>query len=119
MITVEGEWDYVELKRWLPENIINVFRNTLPPNSLDGIDKKMWESQLISRIRAWIQKDWSVSFNHTFKEGNACADWMKNFILENDEGVQYLFCDEPPPGIHVIYLADLTGVERLRALVIQ
>ncbi|XP_061371295.1 uncharacterized protein LOC133313895 [Gastrolobium bilobum] len=43
MITVEGEWDYVELKRWLPQNIINVFKNTLPSNSLDGPDRKMWD----------------------------------------------------------------------------
>ncbi|XP_061373767.1 glutathione S-transferase T2-like [Gastrolobium bilobum] len=72
------------------------------------------EVRLLSRIRTWIQKDWEVRIYHKYKEENACADWMTNYLLDHTDLANQIFFEEPPGGIHLLYLADLASVGRDR-----
>lgn len=34
---------------------------------------------IISKIRSFSSHPWRLSFQHTFREGNFCADWLAKF----------------------------------------
>ncbi|XP_061371166.1 uncharacterized protein LOC133313770 [Gastrolobium bilobum] len=83
--------------------------------SMNGIAIR--ECHLISRIRIWIQKDWTVSFRHTFREDNTVADWLANFLLDDQEQPDKRVWWDPPPGVYFLLFADLASVCRPREVV--
>ncbi|XP_061338024.1 uncharacterized protein LOC133284905 [Gastrolobium bilobum] len=70
------------------------------------------EVQLVSRIRTWLGRDWHVQLHHNFREGNSCADWLANFILDSFEQAKQSFFSHPPLGVQHLYLGDLASVGR-------
>ncbi|XP_061339467.1 uncharacterized protein LOC133286127 [Gastrolobium bilobum] len=40
VVTAVGEWDFDQIRRWLPINVIDIIRSILPPKLEDGPDKK-------------------------------------------------------------------------------
>ncbi|XP_061374265.1 uncharacterized protein LOC133316529 [Gastrolobium bilobum] len=70
------------------------------------------ECLLISRIRIWVQRNWAVSFQHTYREGNSCADWLANSILDDREHISKRIWWEPPLCIRLLLMADLASVSR-------
>ncbi|KAK4282627.1 hypothetical protein QN277_013982 [Acacia crassicarpa] len=72
------------------------------------------ESRLISRIRTWMNKEWEVQLQHTYREGNMCADWIANYMFDPNIQSDKIFFEEPPGGILLLYQADLAAVGRER-----
>jgi len=45
-------------------------------------------ANLLSLIRKLYSLPWSVSFNHTLREGNECADWLAKFDAKNVDSLK-------------------------------
>jgi len=67
---------------------------------------------LLSLIRKLISLPWSVTFNHTLREGNECADWLTKFGANSADTLK--MWTSPPPQLNLILLADVSGVSRNR-----
>ncbi|XP_061350478.1 uncharacterized protein LOC133295652 [Gastrolobium bilobum] len=74
------------------------------------------ENQLISRIRTWLDRSWSVFVQHTLREANTCADWLANFIIDHGNQDDRLVWGEPPPGLIPLLNANMASVGRPRVL---
>ncbi|XP_061367549.1 uncharacterized protein LOC133310604 [Gastrolobium bilobum] len=81
-------------------------------NVLTKQDASVREERLISHIRMWIGKDWEVQVQHTFTEGNMCADWLAIYLLNSEEQADQISFEEPPCGIFLLFMADLASVGR-------
>ncbi|KAG5059709.1 hypothetical protein JHK87_000738 [Glycine soja] len=63
---------------------------------------------LISLIRNCINQPWNVTFMHTLREGNACADWLaKHGATHEDNLTIWHACS---PQLDTLVLADRIGV---------
>jgi len=87
-----------------------------PKTSLDLIvDTKQNDfhphATLFSLIRKLFSLPWVVSFSHTLKEGNICADWLAKFGATNTDSLKMW---TSPPQLNDILLADTSGVFRQR-----
>lgn len=60
----------------------------------------------------FIQYDWNISFQHTLREGNVCADWLAKHGANSDQGCTvWSSCS---PQLSSAVLADALGVLHLR-----
>lgn len=67
---------------------------------------------LVNHIRGIIALDWRVSFQHTLREGNECADWLaKTGASSTQTLVHWDFC---LATLAPTLLADAMAVFRLR-----
>ncbi|XP_061369203.1 uncharacterized protein LOC133312077 [Gastrolobium bilobum] len=66
------------------------------------------ECHLIARFRTWINKSWSMTFMHTYREENICADWLENYIIDMEEHILYQIWRDLPPGSQHLLFGDLT-----------
>jgi hypothetical protein len=67
---------------------------------------------LLSLIRKLSSLPWIVSFTHTLREGNKCADWLIKFGVINVDSLRLWI--SPPPQLEFILLADTSGLFRQR-----
>lgn len=67
---------------------------------------------IVDHVRLFMQRLWRLSFNHSLREGNFCADWLAKFSLSMDRGSRiWHLC---PSDLSNTLLADAMGVERRR-----
>jgi ribonuclease HI len=69
-------------------------------------------ANLLSLIRKLYSLPWVVSFNHTLREGNECADWFAKFGAKNVDSLKTWM--SPPPQLSLTLLADTSEVFRQR-----
>jgi ribonuclease HI len=67
---------------------------------------------LLSLIRKLTFLPWVISFAHTLREGNECADWLAKFGATNVDSFKIWIA--PPPQLDNILFADTSGVNRQR-----
>jgi hypothetical protein len=67
---------------------------------------------LLSLIGKLISLHWMISFAHTLREGNECADRLAKFVATNVNSFKIWIA--PPPQLDNILLADTSGVYRQR-----
>ncbi|GAU35798.1 hypothetical protein TSUD_155730 [Trifolium subterraneum] len=69
---------------------------------------------VLGQIRILRARNWSLSFSHTLREENECADWLAKHGVQSDVNLKLWV--SPPPQIAHVLLADATGVLRQRSL---
>ncbi|PKI72053.1 hypothetical protein CRG98_007548 [Punica granatum] len=62
---------------------------------------------LVNDIRELLVRDWQVQICHTYREGNACADWMGWSATRLSPRSH--FYAHPPSGVLPLLLGDLSG----------
>ncbi|KAK2382027.1 TMV resistance protein N [Trifolium repens] len=67
---------------------------------------------LLSLIRKLTSLPWVISFAHTLREGNECADWLAKFGATNIDSFKIWIAH--PPQLDNILFADTSGVYRQR-----
>jgi ribonuclease HI len=67
---------------------------------------------IIDSIKELISRDWNISFVHTYREGNQCADFMAKL------GANAMDCfgifPEPPASLGSLLLSDAMGTPYTR-----
>ncbi|GAU21466.1 hypothetical protein TSUD_241890 [Trifolium subterraneum] len=66
----------------------------------------------IQSIRQLLTRDWNVVINHTFREGNACADLLAKMGASASSPMVIL--EEPPSQLSSAFRADAWGVAFIR-----
>ena len=61
-----------------------------------------------------LAKEWNVEIQHTYKEGNKCADWLARYNLSQAYGVFVL--QEPLAKLQLLLLIDAMGVTTPRVV---
>lgn len=78
----------------------------------NGVSKVHLYAPLVDHIRSYNSFSWNLSFCHTLREGNACADWLaKQGATLGDSMQIWASCS---PQLSLPQLADATGVLRTR-----
>ncbi|GAU10638.1 hypothetical protein TSUD_421140, partial [Trifolium subterraneum] len=63
---------------------------------------------LVRRIRDFANLQWHITFKHTWREGNRCADWLANFSLSQSSfDVRNL--ETPPRELQSLIFDDISG----------
>jgi ribonuclease HI len=62
---------------------------------------------IIHNIKDLLARDWRVKVVHTFREGNACADFLAKLGARNLEA--YSSVAIPPAEMNLLLLADASG----------
>lgn len=79
----------------------------------DGVSKFHPYAPLVDHIRNFSTFSWKLSFKHTFREGNVCADWLAKHGASSDQALH--IWNSCPPQLSSVLLADAMGVPRIRA----
>lgn len=84
--------------------------------ALDLISSKLDKTHpyfpLVDRIKQFKHHSWELSFHHSLREGNFCADWLAKFGSSMDHGLHtWNHC---PTELASTLLADAMGILRLR-----
>jgi hypothetical protein len=66
----------------------------------------------ILRIRQLLSKDWNIVINHTFREGNACADLLAK--MGAYANLPLVILEDPPSQLSSALQADAWGVAFVR-----
>lgn len=67
---------------------------------------------LVNDIRTFGELPWQLSFNHVFREGNECADWLAKKGASEDSLFQ--LWESCPQPLLLVLLVDASGHVRLR-----
>ncbi|PNX57406.1 hypothetical protein L195_g050384, partial [Trifolium pratense] len=67
---------------------------------------------VLGQIRIFRTCNWSLSFSHTLREENECADWLAKYSAQSDVNIK-LWTSPPLQIVHAL-LADATGDLRQR-----
>lgn len=67
---------------------------------------------LVEYICAFVNYNWDLSFLHSLREGNMCADWLAKYGSNMTQGVH--FWETCPNALSTSLLADAVGIARLR-----
>jgi len=59
---------------------------------------------MVNTIKEYISRDWIISFYHTYREGNQCADFMAK-LGANSMDCLGIFT-EPPHCLYSLLLSD-------------
>ncbi|MCH93427.1 ribonuclease H protein [Trifolium medium] len=62
---------------------------------------------ILYNIKEYLARDWRIHIVHTFREGNACADYLAKFGAANPEAYSPIV--DPPDGMSLLLLADASG----------
>jgi len=65
-------------------------------------------ANLLSFIRKLSSLPLTVSFNHTLREGNECADWLAKFGAMNVDSLKIWM--SPPPQLNISLFADASRI---------
>ncbi|OMP11576.1 hypothetical protein CCACVL1_00431 [Corchorus capsularis] len=63
---------------------------------------------IIVDIRLLMSRDWNCKLQHTYREGNFCADWLANAACELDDDLELLHA--PSHEMKLLLAADERGV---------
>ncbi|CAJ2647032.1 unnamed protein product [Trifolium pratense] len=63
---------------------------------------------LVRRIQELLKLNWQVQINHTWREGNRCADWLANFSFSLNS-FQIHVMKTRPSGISSLLFDDISG----------
>jgi ribonuclease HI len=66
----------------------------------------------IQRVRQLLSKDWNIVINHTFREGNACADLLAK--MGASANLSLVILEDPPSQLSSALQADAWGVAFVR-----
>jgi ribonuclease HI len=66
----------------------------------------------IQRVRQLLSKDWNTVINHTFREGNACADLLAK--MGASANLPLVILENPPAQLSSALRADAWGVAFVR-----
>ncbi|EOX98014.1 Ribonuclease H protein [Theobroma cacao] len=64
-------------------------------------------TDLISAIKNVLQKEWEVSFMHTYREGNMVADYLASYAFVLEES--YVVLEQAPTGARKLLIYDMLG----------
>lgn len=88
------------------------FVNLILKCLLHSLTKECCILILIENIRTLVTRPLKITFCHTLREGNACADWLAKFGANSDVGItSWSSC---PQQLSTTLLADAMGVLRIR-----
>lgn len=62
---------------------------------------------ILEAIREVISRDWRVSFTHTYRESNQCADFMAK--CGANAMLSLGFFEQPPPCLYSLLVSDAMG----------
>lgn len=79
----------------------------------EGVPYTHPHSPIVESIRAYKAVNWNLSFTHSLREGNMCADWLTKFGSSMDTSLR--IWHQCPHEISTTLLADAMGMERLRS----
>ncbi|KAI9070817.1 hypothetical protein K1719_047224 [Acacia pycnantha] len=68
--------------------------------------------QEIQGVNLRSTKDWRVTWNHVYREGNRCANYLASFALTM--GVGYYVLSDPPDGLLCRLRDDAAGAGQIR-----
>jgi ribonuclease HI len=63
---------------------------------------------LVKRIQDLSNLQWHVIFQHTWREGNRCADWLASFSL-NQSSYDVRILENPPRELQHLLFDDIAG----------
>ncbi|GAU48622.1 hypothetical protein TSUD_133530 [Trifolium subterraneum] len=73
--------------------------------------KELWcysdSEAAIKLIKDILAREWRVNIAHTFREGNACVDYLAKLGARNNEA--FYVMASPPAGLNLLLLADASG----------
>lgn len=67
---------------------------------------------IIDQIRSFMDLPWHLVFQHTLREGNACADWLAKYGANMDQ--HFVTWNSYPAQLSSMLLADAMGVLHTR-----
>jgi hypothetical protein len=70
---------------------------------------------LLWLIRKLTSLSWVISFAHTLRGGNECADWLTKFGGTNVDSFK-IWIAPPPPQLDNILFTDISGVYRQKMI---
>lgn len=62
---------------------------------------------IILEIKRLLERDWTVTFEHIYRDGNRCADLLESHGATLPLGC--FFFDDPIPSVRDILCQDITG----------
>lgn len=68
---------------------------------------------LVKCIRKFLDFTWDLTFEHTYREGNHCADWLAKFGASSDQS--FTIWETCPVELHLTLLADALGIVKIRS----
>ncbi|WRX14343.1 Ribonuclease H domain - like 10 [Theobroma cacao] len=74
-------------------------------------------TDLIRAIKNVLQKEWEVSFMHTYREGNMVADYLASYAFVLEES--YVVLEQAPTGARKLLMYDMLGVCLPRMIPVQ
>ncbi|KAI9128660.1 hypothetical protein K1719_000143 [Acacia pycnantha] len=72
-----GTWGFTRLGSIVTSEVIQILIAIPPPMSKAGEDVMLWIGS--------HNEDWRVTWNHVYREGNRCADYLASFALTMGE----------------------------------
>lgn len=78
----------------------------------DGVHQLHPLQAVVTSIHQLVAHPWQVTFQHVFREGNECADWLAKHGANMDSTLD--IWDACPQSLHLVMLADASGVIRQR-----
>ena len=72
-------------------------------------------SSIVRKIEDLLRAPWEVILEHTYREGNACADWLPKHDAKHDDPTT--LWEQAPPNLNLQPLADALGVRGFKSLV--
>jgi ribonuclease HI len=95
-------WDMNIKELWCYSDSKNAIKLITEP-----VDVWHHYAAIISNIKDILNRDWQVLLHHTFREGNACADFLAKLGATGSEVFSSI--SNPPAGLHLPLLADASG----------
>jgi ribonuclease HI len=74
----------------------------------EPVDEWHHYAAIIRNIKEILNRNWHVVILHTYREGNACADFLAKHGARNNRGFTSIAI--PPAGLNLCLLADASGV---------
>jgi ribonuclease HI len=74
----------------------------------EPVDEWHHYAAIIRNIKEILNRNWQVVILHTYREGNACADFLAKHGARNNRGFTSIAV--PPAGLNLCLLADANGV---------
>jgi ribonuclease HI len=79
------------------------------------VDEWHHYAAIIRNIKKIMNRNWQVVIFHTYREGNACVDFLAKHGIHNNEGFTSIAV--PRAGLNLCLLADASGVCFTRSLI--
>lgn len=62
-------------------------------------------SGTINKIKDLVMRDWIITFDHTFREVNSCADFLAHHTSQDN--LDLIIFNHPPPGCRSHLKSDM------------